>query len=735
MSSVLRQFRRAPGRIIASVFALALAVGAIGVLAIPSIASSSLREAVERDGLGDLVVPTTSIDAGQLEAIRALDNVDAADTTASVATELDGERIRLIGLSADRTMDLVNVLDGRAPTAENEVLAEPGLATIGDVATIGERNFEVVGLGSTLWWGDDLVLYGDLDTVLPLTSHTGTDRLTIRAADDSQPALEATAEEVQALLAVDGDTFTGFPTYFPDGTTPIDADIRQVSQLIGLLGIFAGLVALVLLASTTNTLITERTRETAVMRALGGRQRQLRRRLRRIALAIAVAALAIGLPFGLAISNYIARMVLQDFVGITPRLAVDIPVLLGSTVAVLLGARIVSARAARRVTSVPLATALRDRDGNPFGATRFQRWSTRFGIGGLVTRMAGRSPLRHPGRTVAVVVQISAAVGAAFLVPTLATSVSDFNNSAHAVWQWESMAIARDPGLPLLADDSAVAITDAHAETGIWTGGQVEEWDMNVYGLRRDSVIIEPAISDGTWILDADDAVISAGFAERQGIAVGDPLTVVLAAGPADFVVAGISDDSNRSVYLERERLSAEMGAPGMANVVWSTYAEPPVDTSIPMTTTTLDEIVAEEAANNRAIVGIFGAIGVLVSGVAALAVLSSMTVSLFERRHEFAAMQAIGARKRRLRSLLLLELFPLAVAGLAGGLVIGGLGARGIIASFESSNSIDIGVTDATAAVPFIVVGTAVMLVVLVAVVVRSAARRPIAVNLRGAA
>lgn len=37
MSAMLRQFRRAPGRIIASIFALALAVGAIGVLAIPTI--------------------------------------------------------------------------------------------------------------------------------------------------------------------------------------------------------------------------------------------------------------------------------------------------------------------------------------------------------------------------------------------------------------------------------------------------------------------------------------------------------------------------------------------------------------------------------------------------------------------------------------------------------------------------------------------------------------------------
>ena len=136
-----------------------------------------------------------------------------------------------------------------------------------------------------------------------------------------------------------------------------------------------------------------------------------------------------------------------------------------------------------------------------------------------------------------------------------------------------------------------------------------------------------------------------------------------------------------------------------------------------------------------NAIVMIFGAIGVLVSGVAALAVLSSMTVSLFERRHELAALQAFGARRRRLRGLLLKELLPLGIAGVTGGLLLGALGARGIIASFESSNAVDIGVTDATAAIPFIALGTAAVLALLAATVVRSAARRPIAVALRGAA
>jgi len=468
------------------------------------------------------------------------------------------------------------------------------------------------------------------------------------------------------------------------------------------------------------------------MRALGGRQRPLRRRLRRIAIGIALAALVIGLPFGVAVSNLIARMVLQEFVGITPGFGIDIPVVAGSAIAVLIGARLVSARASRRVTTVPLATALRDRDGAPFGATRLQRMSTRVGLGGLVSRMAARTSLGRPGRTVAVVAQIAAAVGAAFLVPTLATSVNDYNTSAHAVWQWESLSVAADQGLPLTA---AELDSGSSAEAGIWTSGHVAEWEMDVYGLRVDSTMIDPDLTDGAWLEAAGDAVVSAGFADRTGIEVGDPIEVALAAGSAEFVVTGLSDDSSRAIYVQRQRLSDELGEPGMANIVWSADPAPTIDTEAPLAVTTLDEVVEEDAAGTNAIVVIFGAIGVLVSSVAALAVLSSMTVSLFERRHEFAALQAFGARKRRLRGLLFRELLPLGVVGVGVGLVIGALGARGIIASFEASNAIDIGVTDATAAVPFIVLGTAAVLALLVTTVVRSAARRPIAVSLRGAA
>jgi putative ABC transport system permease protein len=97
--------------------------------------------------------------------------------------------------------------------------------------------------------------------------------------------------------------------------------------------------------------------------------------------------------------------------------------------------------------------------------------------------------------------------------------------------------------------------------------------------------------------------------------------------------------------------------------------------------------------------------------------------------------MQALGARRRRLRGLLIRELLPLGAAGLVGGLALGALGTRGIIGSFEASNAVDIGVVDAIGWIPLIAAGTFAVLILLALVTVRSAARRPVAVTLRGAA
>jgi putative ABC transport system permease protein len=399
----------------------------------------------------------------------------------------------------------------------------------------------------------------------------------------------------------------------------------------------------------------------------------------------------------------------------------------------LIGARLVSARSARTVTKVPLAEALRDREGSPYGRTAWQRLLARLRLGGLSTRLATRAGAHHPGRTLALVAEVAAAVGAAFLIASLATSVNAYNDASRAPWSWASQTVADDAGLPLPTD---VAASDPDAETGIWTWGEIGDWQVDVYGLDPATRFFDPMLADGRWIeAGARDVVVSAGFAERTGIAVGEALEVDLATGPETYRVSGIADDHARTLYLDRAVLADDLGQPGQANVVWSSDDEPAAALPVAATTTTAAELAEEDGAGRQAIIVIFGTIGAVVAGVAALAVTSSMTVSLYRRRHELATMQALGARRRTVRGVVVRELLPIGLVGLVLGLGLGALGTQGVIASFESSNAVDIGVVNAVGSIPVIAAATVIGLVVLAWAVVRTAARRPIAVTLRGAA
>ncbi len=740
MRTLLRQFGRAPARILVSIFALALAIGAIGVFAIPSISEGSIHAIAADDGLADIMLVTTPIDDDVADKISSIVGVASVNRELELGAIFDGERrTAFVGLEfEDQQMDLIGLEAGRLPQTEGEVVVSTGFAEVGDLLTLTDpidrgAELSVVGVGNTIWWADGNVVFGELDDVTALTEAGGANRIVITASDDNIESLRSITDDVRVVLTDAGGRFVDFPIYLPDGTTPIDSDIQQISTLIGLLGVVAGLVALVLLASTTNTLITERTREVAVMRALGARSRPLRRRLRRIAVGITAIALLIGLPLGVLISNLIARMVLQEFVGITPDIGVNVVVLVASAVGALLGARLVAARAARRVTKLPLATALRDREGSPYG----RRWSERLmasaPFGNLSTRIAVRSASHRRARSIAVVAQIAAGVGAAITIASLTTSVNEFNTATRNSWTWQSVTYARAYGLPF---DGAIVDGDPDSEVGIEVDGAVADWDIEVYGIIPSSLFIDPDLRDGRWIEPgAHEAVLSAGFAERNGLVVGDMVDVELASGVAQYRIVGTADDFNRAVYLDHGDLSSDLGSPGAANVVWSSNDDVAAAFPVSTSTSTITGINEEDGQGRDAIVLIFGAIGLVVAGVAALAVISTMGVNLYERRHEFAALQAIGARRRRLRSLVTRELIPLGTAGIGLGVIAGYFGNRAIIGSFEASNSLDIGAVYAVGAVPFVIVGTVVGLLLLAALSVRGTSRRPVAITLRGAA
>ena len=72
------------------------------MLAIPTVSEGTLHEAVDRDGLADIIVDTTPLSAEQLSTINGLDGVAVAEAEATEAVRLgDGFLTRMIGLDFD----------------------------------------------------------------------------------------------------------------------------------------------------------------------------------------------------------------------------------------------------------------------------------------------------------------------------------------------------------------------------------------------------------------------------------------------------------------------------------------------------------------------------------------------------------------------------------------------------------------------------------------------------------
>jgi putative ABC transport system permease protein len=185
---------------------------------------------------------------------------------------------------------------------------------------------------------------------------------------------------------------------------------------------------------------------------------------------------------------------------------------------------------------------------------------------------------------------------------------------------------------------------------------------------------------------------------------------------------------------LDVDTLAADLGQPGSANVVLSASSARNVTLAGGLATTTSFDDYASDDGGRSAILLIFGAIGLVVVAVAGLAVASSLAVNVYERRHEFAAIRAIGGRSRAVLRVVSAELLPLAALGVVAGVSLGYLGARAIMDSFERADAVEIGFAFAGGAVPAVALTVVVGCLLIGALTVRRVSRQSVAATLRSA-
>ena len=331
----------------------------------------------------------------------------------------------------------MNLVDGRPPETSGEVVADKQTADtggfeVGDTITLitraGPTELELVGIarfgqvdspgGASL----AMLTYDDaqrllLDGAPELTS------LSVVAEDGVSQ--EQVVEQLAAALPDDVEVITG-AEFIEENQDAIAEALGFFQTTLLVFALIALFVSCFIIYNTFSIIVAQRTRELALLRAIGASRRQVLGSVLLEALAVGMFAAIIGLLAGIGLAQ-----LLQALLG---ALGIDIPssgiVLLGRTivVSVLVGVGITVISAifpARRAARVPPVAALREvaTDKSGTSARRIVAGAVVLVLGAvlLLTGLTGDGG--NPALTVGIAVAIIF-IGVAVLSPVLARPVT-----------------------------------------------------------------------------------------------------------------------------------------------------------------------------------------------------------------------------------------------------------------------------------------------------------------------
>jgi len=262
------------------------------------------------------------VPAALVGTIRAVDGVRAAEGSLSSYAQLvgeDGEAITTGGAptfgvswAADEELNPSEVKSGRGPRATSEIAVDASTARrhgleVGDRVTVllqGPRMEATIvgifGFGEADNLGGATVVAFDPDTAQSALNGNGTyDSIEVAAEQGLAP--EELRRRIQRVLPEDVQAKTGEQT-----AQDSSDDLKQALSFFNIvLLVFAAVALFVgafIIFNTFQILVTQRTRELALLRALGASAAQIRRSVIFEAIVVGIVASLVGLAFGLVIA-------------------------------------------------------------------------------------------------------------------------------------------------------------------------------------------------------------------------------------------------------------------------------------------------------------------------------------------------------------------------------------------------------------------------------------------------
>ena len=725
VTSLLRKsitdLSRRRSRTFFAVLTLALAVAGIGLFATPALMNRAMNAEVTADRLPDLTISTRPLvlDQAQLTALAAVPNVRAVEPRSSFGGRVYvGARrafAQVLGIPdfTGQAVNVVHVASG-VPPATGAVLTDAQNARQGLLSVQAGQTVQIIGAdgavrslrvsgegrnldgGQTVTSGGVIVLYATPATVASLSRTPGYDELFFTLADTHPAAVNATIAAIRRTLAtVPGFAgFTDLPQVRAAGDWPGKSSFQNFSKFLYIITLLALLSALVLISNTMTTLVAEQTSEIGIMKAVGGRRRQIAAVYLKTAVLLGGLGSVAGIVLGAVLAYVLTRYFGSTLFAVGVGFGIDWTIVLISALVGLLGPPLAALPAIRRAVRVPVRDALEATGSAVGGQDAGDRLLRRVRFLPRPAQIGLRNVGRRRRRSLSTALVIALAVGTLLAVLGLVTAAA---NASRASWadHGEDVNIIPVGGRMLDARAAAliratpgVAAVEPHFATDVTLAGK----DAKLWAVQQ-ATMFHYRLAAGRWYTPAEEqtrahvAVIEQDIAQATGTRLGDSITVQTATGAASFRVIGISpqqQENGTALFVPLTTMNAILTGMSAYWVQTTSHDHAFIDrttTRIEDTLTThgydvTSEIVyvklANEIASYRTVTTTLAVVGLLVVAIGMAGLANALTMSVLERTREIGILRSIGARARDIRRIFATETLTLATAGWLIGIPLG---------------------------------------------------------------
>ena len=732
-----RDLSRRRARTIFTVLTVALGVMGIGLFAIVPLADRAVQSELTAENIHNVAIQLTNVTftEGQMNNLAGVDNVDQVSIKGVLLLTIRvGERRNsalLIGVPDfdDQTVDVVRVTSGEAPR-DMQILTDRGnqgnaVITLAEGDSIAmedptgrELVFEVSGVGKNFITGaatrgGDAVFYTTMETFEEISGGAGLTFLAFTLENTERAAMDETVENIRDYLVANTSVvaFDDLAEVRDEGEWPGREIFSNILSFMSGLAYLILFVSLFLISNTMNTMISEQTKEIAMMKAVGATRGKVFRSFLTTSAIIGVLGAVLGAGLGVFVAHLVGSAFASGGFGFTPPFAVHWPTV---GISVMVGVGVVLLASLPALFRTLRVTVLQGLESHgisaDFGASFLDR--TLMGIRGIprTVQMGIRNALRRKGRSVSTLLQVAFAVGVVIAMLNLGDVLTDVTVGSYDVQTWDIQVPVEDTSTEPMTTDGAGLFEEidgvAEAEPYLASAVAINDRTVPALGLIRDTLSIDLQNTlvdkgEGRWWTqdEAEDkkrvSVVGDALAKHEDIELGDTIEVMTATGAHDFEVIGIEVNFVNNGQFARIPLETFQDVLGKGNSVSGFYLQTDTgdhdeidrisasvqdrieDLGFP-TTPIINYVRAEQnIQSNAALSGLFLMVSFIVVLIVLLGLMGTLVMNILDRTAEIGMLRVIGAKAKAVRRVFSSEGLFIAFLGWIVGLPLAlGVGA-----------------------------------------------------------